>query len=124
MNATTGSHPYLGKISGCSRLMGAVLLAFFRRTDPARAQRLPEVAGREEGEKAGSRSVETTWSKSEVVLGEREVVSYASGEDTPVIVCTEGRLWITQEGDPQDYLLLRGETFVPRKRGKVVVQRI
>lgn len=36
--------------------------------------------------------------------------------------CHEGNLWVTQEGDPRDRVLSAGEQFVPRCRGKVVVQ--
>ncbi len=40
------------------------------------------------------------------------------------IVCTGGILWVTQEGDPDDYMLRKGETFVARHEGVVVVQAI
>jgi len=38
------------------------------------------------------------------------------------IYCLEGSLWITQEGDAQDYHLKAGEHMVISKRGLVLVQ--
>jgi hypothetical protein len=39
-----------------------------------------------------------------------------------VIVCLQGRLWITQERDPRDYVLVAGEFFVVNQPGSVLVQ--
>jgi len=39
-----------------------------------------------------------------------------------MILCTSGVLWVTQEGDPQDYMLRSGERFVADRHGVVVVQ--
>ncbi len=39
-----------------------------------------------------------------------------------VIVCTRGVLWVTQKGDPEDYLLKEGERFVAKRLGLVVIQ--
>lgn len=36
----------------------------------------------------------------------------------------EGLLWITQEGDPTDYLVGPGESFVVTRPGRVVVQSL
>ena len=38
------------------------------------------------------------------------------------IICTNGVLWVTQEGDPEDYLLKKGEKFVANHFGLVLVQ--
>ncbi len=40
------------------------------------------------------------------------------------IRCLEGILWVTQEGDPRDYILEPGETFVTHRKGKVVLQAL
>lgn len=40
------------------------------------------------------------------------------------IVCTSGILWVTQEGDPEDYLLQDGDAFVANCQGLVVVQAL
>jgi hypothetical protein len=39
-----------------------------------------------------------------------------------MIICTSGVLWLTQEGDPEDYMLRSGEHFVANRHGVVVVQ--
>lgn len=41
-----------------------------------------------------------------------------------VISCQAGVCWITQEGDPQDYLLEAGEELIIDRAGLVVVQGI
>jgi hypothetical protein len=40
------------------------------------------------------------------------------------IVVTQGILWVTQEGDPQDYVLTPGERFVVNRHGSVVVEAL
>ena len=41
-----------------------------------------------------------------------------------VIRILDGTLWITEEGDPEDYLLSPGETFVSTRGGRVVVESL
>ena len=38
------------------------------------------------------------------------------------IVSLKGNLWITQQGDPVDYLIRPGETISLERKGKVVIQ--
>lgn len=38
------------------------------------------------------------------------------------VECTEGTLWLTQPGDPQDHLLKAGQSFVVNHAGTVLVQ--
>lgn len=40
------------------------------------------------------------------------------------IVVTRGVLWITQQGDPDDHLVQKGQTYTPAGRGLVVVQAV
>ena len=40
------------------------------------------------------------------------------------ILVTNGTLWVTQEGDPQDYVLSAGERFVANRHGSVVVEAL
>ncbi|HEY9847233.1 MAG TPA: DUF2917 domain-containing protein [Candidatus Caenarcaniphilales bacterium] len=40
------------------------------------------------------------------------------------IVCMQGVLWLTQSGDPHDYILHPGERFLATCQGKVVVQAL
>ena len=38
------------------------------------------------------------------------------------LFCDNGILWVTQTGDPQDYVLMPGQKLTVNKRGKVVVE--
>jgi hypothetical protein len=40
------------------------------------------------------------------------------------ILVTQGVLWVTQEGDPQDYIVKEGERFVANRHGSVVVEAL
>ena len=40
------------------------------------------------------------------------------------IYVSQGTLWLTQEGDPQDYVLSKGESFVANRRGMVVIEAL
>ena len=40
------------------------------------------------------------------------------------IVCEKGILWLTQSGDPGDYILMPGDQFAGRKHGKVLVEAL
>ena len=40
------------------------------------------------------------------------------------IHCAQGELWITQAGDDRDTVLSVGKAFVPRAKGRVVVQAL
>ena len=38
------------------------------------------------------------------------------------LFCDNGILWVTQTGDPQDYVLMPGQKMTVSKRGKVLVE--
>ena len=40
------------------------------------------------------------------------------------IVCEKGILWLTQSGDPGDYILMPGDQFAGRKHGKVLIEAL
>ncbi len=40
------------------------------------------------------------------------------------ILCTRGVLWVTQAGDPDDYLLRAGEQFLASRPGAVLAQAL
>jgi hypothetical protein len=66
----------------------------------------------------------STWSGHRVGLHKGEL--WRLGEDMRGlgIQCAEGALWVTQQGDPRDYVLGPGEQFVITRHGVVVVQAI
>jgi Protein of unknown function (DUF2917) len=57
-------------------------------------------------------------------LGAQEIESLAGLQMGDSIICTNGVLWVTQEGDLEDYLLRKGEIFVSNSPGLVLVQAI
>jgi len=57
-------------------------------------------------------------------LGPQAVVRLPAMHSGDAIVCTCGILWVTQEGDPEDYVLQKGSAFVANRQGVVVVQAL
>ena len=58
----------------------------------------------------------------ELYLHSQEI-QHISGHK-PTIYCTDGMLWVTQRGDPKDYILNKGEMFTASHSGLVLVQAI
>ncbi|WP_141329474.1 DUF2917 domain-containing protein [Myxococcus sp. AB025B] len=46
------------------------------------------------------------------------------GDEGLLLTCTEGRLWLTFESDPRDYVLERGSSVPLDHGGQVVVQAL
>lgn len=44
--------------------------------------------------------------------------------EASTLACVKGRIWVTREGDPEDYLLEAGENMVLKGHGRVVVQSL
>ncbi len=59
---------------------------------------------------------------SERCLGVREFERVERIDVGDSILCTNGVLWVTQTGDPEDYLLRKGQKFVAGRRGLVLIQ--
>jgi hypothetical protein len=57
-----------------------------------------------------------------ISLGRREVLVLSGEACQRQILCGAGVLWITQDGDPVDHILERGERFTVTRPGRVVVQ--
>jgi DUF2917 family protein len=64
----------------------------------------------------------TQWKETEVHLNANSVFRIDGDGTGAVIVCQSGTFWITQEDDPQDYILQAGDEFVISKKGSVVLQ--
>lgn len=58
----------------------------------------------------------------DVVLGVGELINLQEAARGARIICQQGYLWITQEGDPQDHILRVGERFVVGRPGRIVIQ--
>ena len=58
-------------------------------------------------------------------LARGELISFwANGEPGVRVTCLSGILWVTCENDLVDYLLMSGERFIPRARGKIVIHAL
>jgi hypothetical protein len=57
-------------------------------------------------------------------LSAQEVQRMAGVDRGDAILVTHGILWVTQEGDPQDYVIVEGERFVANRHGTVVVEAL
>lgn len=61
-----------------------------------------------------------------------ETIDLAQGRDKELkgdhrfetIACSQGRLWITQQGDANDYIIDEGEAFVITRRGKLIIRAL
>ncbi len=60
----------------------------------------------------------------EIVLANRGVYTLAREPSSIRVRCLEGNLWITQEGDLDDYILTPGQELSVRRPGKLVMQGI
>ena len=59
---------------------------------------------------------------SEIDLDGSKLLKLEFGQPGPNVMCTAGALWLTQEGDPHDYILKAGQSFTLNQRGIVLVQ--
>jgi len=53
-----------------------------------------------------------------------QVLALNGDERGVQLVCSVGRLWVTQADDQEDYMLSGGDKFVVSKPGTVVVQAV
>ena len=58
----------------------------------------------------------------EMVLFSGDLFKLDGDQRAMCIQCLDGRLWITQQGDAEDYLLAPGESFIVTHPGQVLVQ--
>jgi hypothetical protein len=58
----------------------------------------------------------------EIDLDNAELLRLEFGQPGTRVMCTAGTLWLTQQGDPQDYLLQAGQSFTLNQGGIVLVQ--
>jgi hypothetical protein len=63
-----------------------------------------------------------TWVGRSVTLHQGELWPITSDLRGLAIESRQGTLWVTQEGDPKDYILEPGQRLVVTRRGTLVVQ--
>ena len=59
-----------------------------------------------------------------IELAHRKEYSLTGDHRYQTIACLSGSVWITQEGDRQDYLLEDGDVFIITNRGRVIVRAL
>jgi hypothetical protein len=65
-----------------------------------------------------------TGQMSEVRLAAKSLLKMQSDGRGLTVVCRSGLCWITQEGDPKDYLLKDKERFTTQRDGLVLIQAV
>ena len=61
-------------------------------------------------------------SRVRLFLEKQSVMSLKPANHQNAVQVWSGKLWITQEGDPKDYVLSAGDTFPLKHSGRVVIQ--
>jgi hypothetical protein len=59
-----------------------------------------------------------------ITLNSGELYPFNGNSRGTQILCQKGRLWVTQEGDLEDYILLAGDSFQVTQRGKVLIESL
>ena len=57
----------------------------------------------------------------DIVLNHGEIVSIDGDARNLTVSCQVGKLWVTQTGDPNDYVVTPGENFIITRKGKIAV---
>jgi hypothetical protein len=60
--------------------------------------------------------------KIELFLQPRQILDLEEKAHQMTIECKSGVLWVTQSGELEDYMLKAGKRYVPKSKGKVVIQ--
>ena len=57
----------------------------------------------------------------DIVLNNGEIICVDGDARNLAVSCHSGRLWLTQPGDPNDYMITPGESFTITRKGKIAV---
>jgi Protein of unknown function (DUF2917) len=63
-------------------------------------------------------------SRIELRLRPHQVLNLDNRGHRIAIECKNGLVWVTSAGEPQDYILGAGKSYIPRTKGSVVIQAI
>jgi hypothetical protein len=58
----------------------------------------------------------------EMILVDSDLFKMEGDHRLTTIVCVEGCLWITQQGDAQDHILQAGQIFIVSRSGALIIQ--
>ncbi len=62
--------------------------------------------------------------KIELILRPHEVLNLNNTQHHMAIECKNGVIWVTCDGEYQDYMLRAGKRYVPKGKGNVVIEAI
>ena len=57
----------------------------------------------------------------DIVLNHGEIVCIGGDARNLSVSCRTGCLWVTQPGDPDDHMLMPGQTFIINRKGKIAI---
>jgi hypothetical protein len=60
--------------------------------------------------------------KVELVLKRHQLLSLSEAQPKMAIECKDGVIWVTAEGEHQDYILSAGRKYAPKAKGNVVIE--
>lgn len=60
----------------------------------------------------------------EIHLAECELFTMKGDQRDTRIYCEKGAFWLTQEGDPSDYVVSAGQTMTINRSGNIVIQAV
>jgi hypothetical protein len=58
----------------------------------------------------------------DVMLTRTDIFELDSRPNKTSVKCLDGILWITQNNDPEDYFIKKGQTFTATNNGRVLIQ--
>ena len=62
--------------------------------------------------------------KIELLLKKRQLLTLNEAQPKMAIECKEGVIWVTQNGQHQDYMLRPGRHYIPKGKGSLVIEAI
>ncbi len=60
--------------------------------------------------------------KVELLLKRHQLLSLNEAQPKMAIECKDGVLWVTGEGEHEDYILSAGRNYIPKTKGNVVIE--
>lgn len=62
--------------------------------------------------------------KLELLLKKHQLLTLNETQPKMAIECKQGVIWVTHSGERQDYLLRAGRHYIPKDKGRVVIEAI
>lgn len=92
------------------------------QVEDSRPGRVSGLGSQQEAQWLGPRVCNVQSPVEQIQLGCREIWRAEGDNRWRIVLCLEGVVWVTQAGDPQDYLLRPGDMWIVTQPGRLVVQ--